>query len=74
MNGTLQDRLVKELRLRGISSMADANAYAAAFIADFNARFAKVPRSDFNAIGRYTTMRTYGASFAGANGTRSPIA
>ncbi|MFC4419689.1 ISNCY family transposase [Cupriavidus pampae] len=49
MNGTLQDRLVKELRLRGISSMADANAYAPAFIADFNARFAKVPRSDFNA-------------------------
>ncbi len=41
MNGTLQDRLVKELRLRGISSMADANAYAPAFIADFNARFAK---------------------------------
>jgi len=25
-------------------------------------------------IGRYTTMRTYGASFAGANGARSPIA
>lgn len=26
--GTLQDRLVKELRLRGISSLAAANAYA----------------------------------------------
>ncbi|KDP87908.1 MAG: hypothetical protein ACN6OP_12500 [Pseudomonadales bacterium] len=26
-----------------------ANAYAPAFITDFNARFAKVPRSDFNA-------------------------
>ncbi|GMG90044.1 ISNCY family transposase [Cupriavidus metallidurans] len=49
MNGTLQDRLVKELRLRGISSMAAANAYAPAFIADFNARFGKVPRSDFDA-------------------------
>ncbi|MFC4435993.1 ISNCY family transposase, partial [Cupriavidus respiraculi] len=49
MNGTLQDRLVKELRLRGIDSPAAANAYAPAFIADFNARFAKVPRSDFDA-------------------------
>ncbi|WP_354677859.1 ISNCY family transposase [Cupriavidus plantarum] len=49
MNATLQDRLVKELRLRGISSMAAANAFAPLFIADFNARFGKVPRSDFNA-------------------------
>nr|WP_315597766.1 ISNCY family transposase [uncultured Cupriavidus sp.] len=49
MNGTLQDRLVKELRLREISSMAAANAYAPAFIADFNGRFGKVPRSDFDA-------------------------
>lgn len=49
MNGVLQDRLVKELRLRGISSMAAANAYALTFMADFNARFAKVPRSDFDA-------------------------
>ncbi|WP_454740247.1 hypothetical protein [Cupriavidus necator] len=49
MNGTLQDRLVKELRLRRISSQADANAFVAVFVADFNARFAKPPRSDFNA-------------------------
>lgn len=49
MNGRLQDRLVKELRLRGISSMDAANAFAPAFMADFNARFAKVPRSDFDA-------------------------
>ncbi|MGC5803441.1 ISNCY family transposase [Ralstonia pseudosolanacearum] len=49
MNGVLQDRLVKELRLRRVSSMEAANAYATTFIADFNARFAKVPRSDFDA-------------------------
>ncbi|SPK70607.1 transposase (plasmid) [Cupriavidus taiwanensis] len=49
MNGTLQDRLVKELRLRGISSMEAANAFAPHFIADFNARFAKVPRDNHNA-------------------------
>ncbi|KDB07398.1 Integrase catalytic region [Burkholderia sp. lig30] len=46
---TLQDRLVKELRLRGISTVADANAYAPSFMAAYNARFAKPPRSDFNA-------------------------
>ncbi len=46
---TLQDRLVKELRLRGISTMEAANAFVAEFIADYNARFAKVPRNDHNA-------------------------
>ena len=47
-NLTLQDRLVKELRLRGISTREAANAFAPHFIADFNARFAKAPRRDFN--------------------------
>jgi hypothetical protein len=46
---TLQDRLVKELRLRGINTVADANAYAPAFMADYNARFAKRARSPFDA-------------------------
>src|SRR5882757_4749854 len=46
---TLQDRLVKELRLRGISTVAAANAYAPAFMATYNARFAKPPRSSFDA-------------------------
>ncbi len=45
-NLTLQDRLVKELRLRGISNMADANAFAAHFMASYNARFAKPPCSE----------------------------
>jgi transposase len=44
-NQTLQDRLVKELRLRGVCSMAEANAYLPEFIAAFNARFAVAPRS-----------------------------
>ena len=48
-NLTLQDRLVKEMRLLDISTMAAANAYAPVFIADFNARFAKPPRNDFDA-------------------------
>ncbi|SIT51024.1 transposase [Paraburkholderia piptadeniae] len=46
---TLQDRLVKELRLRGICTVIDANAYAPCFIAAYNARFAKPPRSTFDA-------------------------
>lgn len=45
---TLQDRLVKELRLRGICTVQQANAYAPCFMADYNARFAKPPRSDFD--------------------------
>jgi hypothetical protein len=48
-NLSLQDRLVKEMRLLGISTMAAANTYAPTFMADFNARFAKPPRNDFDA-------------------------
>ncbi len=43
-NQTLQDRLVKEMRLRGISSITAGNAYLPEFIVDFNARFAVEPR------------------------------
>src|SRR5690606_32717814 len=46
---TLQDRLVKELRLRNISNMTAGNAYLPEFIADFNQRFAVEPRSLVNA-------------------------
>jgi len=44
-NQTLQDRLTKELRLLGISSMAKANAYLPKFIKQYNARFGVTPRS-----------------------------
>lgn len=44
VNQTLQDRLVKEMRLRGIASMAAGNAYLPEFIADFDARFGVAPR------------------------------
>jgi len=49
VNQTLQDRLVKEMRLRGISSMTDGNAYLPEFMADLNQRFAVDPRSSVNA-------------------------
>ena len=45
-NKTLQDRLVKELRLAGVSSMDEGNAFLPTFIADYNTRFAKAPFND----------------------------
>lgn len=45
VNQTLQDRLVKEMRLRGISSMEEGNAFLPEFIQDFNNRFAVEPLS-----------------------------
>ncbi len=48
-NQTLQDRLVKEMRLRDISSIQAANEYMPEFREDFNRRFAVVPRSTHDA-------------------------
>lgn len=45
---TLQDRLVKELRLRGISSVDAANDFVDEFMTDYNRRFGKAPRHDFD--------------------------
>ena len=41
--GTLQDRLVKELRLAGIATIEAANAWLPPFIADYNGRFGRAP-------------------------------
>src|SRR5262245_48250476 len=41
--GTLQDRLVSELRLPGIATLEAATAFLPAFIADHNRRFAQPP-------------------------------
>jgi len=46
---TLQDRLVKELRLAGISSIAEANRFLGGYRKRFNRRFAVKPRSPENA-------------------------
>ena len=48
-NRTLQDRLVKEMRLRGIDGMEAGNAYLPEFMADFNRRFAVAPRNPVDA-------------------------
>jgi hypothetical protein len=42
-NQTLQDRLLKEMRLRGIDNIHQANAFLPEFIQDYNQRFAKAP-------------------------------
>jgi hypothetical protein len=44
-NATLQDLLVKELRLKNISDIESGNAFAAQFMAQHNKRFAKAPAS-----------------------------
>ena len=43
--GTLQDRLVKEMRLEGISSIQQANAFMPGYIRRYNKRFAQEPRN-----------------------------
>jgi transposase len=47
-NRTLQDRLVKELRLAGVSDMEAGNAFLEGFKSRFNAKFAKAPAKPDN--------------------------
>ncbi|WP_419737885.1 ISNCY family transposase [Ruegeria sp.] len=47
-NRTLQDRLVKELRLADISDIEAANAFLPGFMGRYNVKFAKVPRRSDN--------------------------
>lgn len=47
-NRTLQDRLIKEMRLEGICSIAEANAWLPCFIEHFNQKFAKCARNSKN--------------------------
>jgi hypothetical protein len=49
MNKTLQDRLVKELRLRGISNMEDGNAFLPEYTEDYNRRFGRTPQNPHDA-------------------------
>lgn len=47
-NRTLQDRLVKRLRLDGVSTIEAANVWAKGFIKSHNDRFARSPRSNLD--------------------------
>jgi hypothetical protein len=73
-NKTLQDRLVKELRLHGISTIAAGNELLPAFLADDNvlsARSRAIPRTF---IGRYWRTMTLPTSSLGARSERFPTA
>lgn len=48
-NKTLQDRLIKEMRLRGISTQEEANAYLPEFIDAYNKKFAVSPQDGCDA-------------------------
>jgi len=48
-NGVLQDRLVKEMRMAGISSMEEANAFLPAYIESHNQKFGKEPTCNVDA-------------------------
>ena len=54
--GTLQDRLVKELRLAGISTIAAANAWLPGFMADYNKRFGRPPANTKDLHRKLTTV------------------
>lgn len=56
-NQTLQDRLVKEMRLAGINDMDTANAWLPGYIADYNRRFAVNPKDISDAHLPYTGTR-----------------
>lgn len=48
-HGTLQDRLIKMMRLEKISSMEEGNKYLEKFRIDYNKRFARKPKNPKNA-------------------------
>jgi transposase len=48
-NQTLQDRLVKELRLQGIDNLEAANVFLPTFMAQYNTRFAVAPQNTVDA-------------------------
>jgi hypothetical protein len=53
-NQTLQDRLIKEMRLAGISCIDEAQAFADGFLERWNKRFAVAPRQAEDAHRRWS--------------------
>lgn len=49
VNQTLQDRLIKEMRLRNIVSIEEANKFVKEYMEIHNKKFSKEPASNFNA-------------------------
>jgi hypothetical protein len=44
--GTLQDRLIKEMRLAKISSIEEANVFLEGYLEDYNKRFSRAPKRE----------------------------
>ena len=57
VNLTLQDRLIKEMRLAGINDMDSANAWLPGYIKDFNKRFAVASKNAADAHLAYAGTR-----------------
>jgi len=57
-NRTLQDRLIKEMRLEGIRSIKEANAWLPCFIEQFNQKFGKCARNPKNLHRPLTEAKT----------------
>ena len=73
-NKTLQDRLVKELRLRGISTIAAGNQLLPDFLADYNARFGKEPHDPKDLHRPLSAGDDLATSSPGAKSGRFPTA
>ena len=71
-NKTPQDRLVKELRLAGISTMEAGNAFVPTFMADYNGRYAKARFNDKD-LHRPMTPRDFHFTIARASKNASNI-
>src|SRR5258706_8409748 len=67
---TLKDRLVKELRLAGISTIEAANAFLPNFVANYNGRFAKPAARDQDFHRSSIPARIWMKSCAGASSVR----
>lgn len=61
---TLQDRLIKEMRLKGIRTKEDANCFLEEYLPVFNKQFAKTPKSNISVFRKLSKDFDYEWSFA----------
>ena len=62
-NRTLQDRMIKEMRLLGISTIEAANAYASEYMKAHNAKFRREPASSIDAHRALTSLDDLNVAF-----------
>jgi hypothetical protein len=64
MNKTLQDRLVKEPRLAGVSNAEGGNAFAPGYMEDYNRRFVRAPANSHGGPGGHRRIKRLGVALA----------